>query len=154
MEFYKLKKIILAILLMAFSYQAYAEGPDWLMEAIRVGDPNQLEYFLVVDEQCPITHSEGQEIINGVFIRSRIKPLPQSLKGIYLSVNLFCLEPKSIFHTYKLGVAFARALPLPAVLFDFSFDSFGVKKKNGMEQSLKNQTEEAITTFIKANFDL
>jgi hypothetical protein len=40
----------------------------------RGGDPNALGYLLAVAEECPIAKAEVQDTVEGVFIRSRLKP--------------------------------------------------------------------------------
>ena len=50
---------------------------------------------------------------------------------------------------------FGRISPLPEfLLFNRSFGAYGIGDKESIEVSFKNSVENAITAFIKANFDL
>ena len=74
------------------------------------------------------SNKEIQEIIEGVFIRSRVKPLKEAIYkpgSIFLNVIVACIERSENYFVYTLGVHFGRSIPLPAVLFDMNFSYFG-----------------------------
>ena len=154
---------MLTIWLITFTHQAHAQ-PDWLSKALKVDDPNQLRYYWSFSGKgCLITEDEAQEIINGVFIRSRIKPKPQNPTGLYLNINVLCIkrDPFDDSYIYHLDVKFGQSLPTPIlwdsptpILFDYSFGYLGLSGKETMNQVIKNEVERAVTAFIKANFDL
>jgi hypothetical protein len=146
---------ILLICLLLLSSQSYAEEQKWFLDAIKVDNPNQLGYWFNVDGDCPITNVEGQKIIEGVFIRSRIKPLSSQIfsEETYLSIELRCINLNKKSPAYSIEMFFGQYEPTP-ILFDRSFGGFGVNDKDGISGFLKDRTEDAITVFIKANFNL
>ena len=135
------------------------EPPDWFDKAIKVDNPNQLEFYTLVAGGCPTNKESINKITEGVFVRSRIKPVPadfKSLSGkIYLDLSINCKKMESGNYMYSTRVMFARISTLTsAVLFNRSFGSFGIADKEHIEGSFKDSVENAITAFIKANFDL
>jgi hypothetical protein len=94
------------------------------MDAIKVENPNQLPYFSLIDDDCPLTQTEGKEIIEGVFVRSRIKPVPFIADNrIYLSVVLRCMEISGSVVVFNLDIQYGRYEPSPPVIFNH--DSYG-----------------------------
>jgi hypothetical protein len=67
--------IAIAVLSAPLSNAVGSEKPQWLLDALKVDNPNQLAVWAVAGEQCPITTDEMKEIVSGVLVRSRIKPL-------------------------------------------------------------------------------
>jgi len=148
----------ITVALLLFSSVSIADDlPAWLYKAIKVNNPNELAYFINLDEDCPLNNDELTKITEGVFIRSRIKPLKNDIfvKGrIYLSVELQCVKTNNGSQVFAIATNFARYTPKPPVIFDYPFTFTGIGPKDYIEQNLKNSTERAITAFIKANFDL
>ena len=155
----KIILVILSVVLVAPSSYA-SEAPDWLYKAIKVDDPNQLIFDTVVDGDCPTNKESFNKITEGVFIRSRIKPLPAkdySLPpgNIYLDLLINCKKMENGSYIFSLRVMFGRISPLPEfLLFNRSFGSYGFADKESIEDAFKDSVENAITAFIKANFDL
>ena len=146
------QKIFALLVLLLVSRLGYAG--DWFHDAIKVDKPNQLAYWVEVQKICPITQETVQKLVEGVFIRSRIKPLGEKLEGISLDVELACIKMKDNRFVYKLEIYFSRYLPLPAVNFAMNFGAHGIGKDTDITAAIKEQVETAITEYIKANFDL
>jgi hypothetical protein len=156
-------KKTLAICLLLLSQQAYAEEPfQWLLDALKVDNPNQLRYFAFVGETCPISRESVEKAVEGVFIRSRIKPLNATTTGfitgeVHLDISVTCLEKKEgrRYQEYIARIAFGRAQPEPSILYDYMpWSVLGRNDGEGIRDEVKDSVENAITVFIKANFVL
>lgn len=153
----KLKIFVLLVLLL-FSQLGHAD--DWLHQAIKVDNPNELAFWVKFGGECPVTKEAVQKIVEGVFIRSRVKPLKaEAIREpgrIYMSVDLFCFksDPSYDWVAYRIALTFGRFSPSPAILFDRDFGSVGTGGKESISTTIKERVEAAITEYIKANFDL
>lgn len=150
-------KIILTCLSLVLPLNAIsAEAPPWFNLAIKSPNPNELAYFADADEECPISTSGVRDIVEGIFTRSRIKPseLFYEKNRIHLSLTLNCLKRAKGNFVFAYNVKFGKYTPKPAILFDKDYGSYGVGGKEFITQSLKTSTENAITDYLKANFDL
>ena len=59
--------------------------------------------------------------------------------------------------TFQFGIYFSptlHSLEDPSILYDWPFGSFGVGSREFILQSIKDGVENAITEYLKANFDL
>jgi len=153
------QKILALLVLLLFSQLGHAEEPIWFTEAIKVDNPNELAYWFTLEKECPLSKVEIQEIVEGVFIRSRIKPLKEAISEpgrIYLDLSVQCFKRMGNEEVlvYKINLFFSRWNPKPAVKFDSSFGGYGIIKKPRLLAVIKESVEEAITVYIKANFDL
>ena len=79
------------------SSQVQAAGPpSWLYPVLKVANPNQLAVYVAADKGCPFTTEELKEVVSGVLIRSRVKPLVRLewvVSSLYLSATVHCIEP-------------------------------------------------------------
>jgi len=151
------QKIFVLLVLLMVSRLGHAEKPVWFLETIKVDNPNQLAYWTVIAGDCPVTEKEMQEIIEGVFVRSRVKPLKEAIYkpgSIYLDVNLTCFKRSEDRFIYNMQIYFSRQFPRPSVKFGDDFGALGSGGKTYITATLKNKIEGAVTVFIKANFDL
>ena len=152
------KKLLLTIALMAVMSMSFAsEMPEWLPLAIKSPTPNQLAYWVAVAQDCEITKDEAISLVDGVLIRGRIKPLSQSLgseASLYLNIVIDCMPGESRNPIYVININFARWTSHPPILFDWPYGTFGIGPKEFSSQHLKEQVEDAVTDFIKVNFDL
>lgn len=152
-----IKKFSIVVLLFFTASPAFSEVPEWLLDAIKVKSPNQLAYFIEMNDSCPFEKEELNKITEGVLIRSRIKPLKEDIfvKGrIYLSLSLSCIRLDNGSQVFTIGAEFARWLPHPPIVFDSGFGYTGIGPKSFISQNFKGSTERAITAFIKSNFNL
>jgi len=157
-----MKKLLLVITCLLFSANSHAEElPDWYAKVLKVKNPNELAYYAYVDTECGITGNQLQETIEDIMIRSRIKPVLTTNSSalttnspIYLRVVAECGLMDDDDRIYNLSIDFARYIPKPAVLYDMPYGSFGVAPADLILNKVKNYTEEAITDYIKVNFDL
>lgn len=132
-------------------------APKWFHKAIKVNNPNQLPYFVWASESCPLNAEDLAKITEGVFIRSRLKPLRDGFYPdgtVYFSLSLTCLHLENNNPVFNIDANFSRYRPFPAIIYDYGFGNYGIGDKSFMEQSIKKCTEDAVTEFIKSNFDL
>ena len=101
------------------------------------------------------TREEAEDVIEGVLIRSRIKPDGGGYwdGSVYLSATVNCTESGSLY-IYTTTVYFGRWAPKPVVFYPDGFGGGGRNDKDGILDALKGSIERAITVYIKANFNL
>ena len=143
---------------MLFSHQAAhgADDPEWFKTAFKKDNPNELAYYAGSDDDCPIDDERVRDIVEGVLVRSRIKPLggtEWTSAPLYLSVMLNCMKLEGNNPIFTMRIAFGKLIPIP-ILYDHSFGYFGTRPKDFIESRLKDRVENAITAYIKVNFDL
>ena len=124
--------------------------------AYKKENPNELAYFVQVDDDCPVTKKEAIDITEGVFIRSRIKPVPDkwNIDSLYLYISLDCLKIEGDNPVYHFSVRFANASAFIPVDYIERYGSLGIGPKSAIVNTLKDKAEAALTDYIKVNFDL
>jgi len=151
------KGLLVSILLLLSGGATAQESPDWFLKAIKTETPDQLSYYFHVSEGCPFTEEKTIPVVEGVFIRSRIKPTPNDWRTapLYLSISIECLSLETMLHPiYNLYIAFGRRNPYPAILYDYRFVALGLNDEDSIMQTLKTSVEAAATEYLRANFDL
>jgi hypothetical protein len=153
-----MKKIILLVLLVFSSQISLAqETPAWFKSSIKSPTPNELSYYLSVSKNCPFNLEKAQTVVDGVLIRSRIKPLREDIyvdNRVYLNMTISCIILKSNNPVFDIDVNFARIRPNPAIIYDWHFGTSGIGGSDYILQAFKESIELAITEHIKVNFDL
>ncbi len=153
-----MKKVcFLFIAMMFLSTNAMAETPQWLYDAIKKDNPSQLAYWAKAGSNCPFTDETMSNIVEGVFIRSRIKPLKEDILvsgRIYLDLDIHCVPVPSNNPVYVISVHFARYEPVPKILLNYGFFYMGIGPADSIKRQTKIIIEEAVTVYIKANFNL
>ncbi len=150
-------RLVTLLVLLLFSQPGQAGVPEWFYQSIKVDNPNQLAYCTKAAASCPVTTTDVEEIIEGVFIRSRVKPLKLTEfepENIYLEVSLSCFEQNENHFVYDFSIHFSRALPYPSVKFNWDFGYLGIGNDTAITIAIKGRVEDAITEYIKVNFDL
>lgn len=148
---------MLLVVLMALSMASgvYGQHPIWLDEAIRVDRPDELAYWVAVEVDCPLSGDEIENIIEGVLIENRIKPIKNKIfedGRIYLNVSLRCTSvgPDNR-QAFSIASHFGRYKPWPAILFDAPYGEFGIGNKNLIRQHCKERLSAAVAAFNRAN---
>jgi hypothetical protein len=154
-----MKKILLIALLLLSSQVQAADPPPWLYPVLKVDNPNELAVYVYASPECPVTTDELKEVLSGVLIGSRVKPLlgEEYLKNsLYLSASIGCLEPDkpSGYQVFSIPLAFGSYNVRPPVTYLYPYGFTGTGPKDDIISSFKNQVEEAVTDYIAANFDL
>ncbi|PKI16712.1 hypothetical protein [Colwellia sp. 12G3] len=153
-----MKTFLITLVAIFIMPSAYAKSPpQWLYNAIKVSNPNELAYFVQVSDSCPFTSDEINEITEGVLIRSRIKPLKDDIfvsGRIYLNLGISCVKLDGSSQVFAIKSAFGRYEPTPAIIYDYPFGFNGIGPKEYILTNFKSSTERAITAFVKSNFNL
>ena len=157
----------LVCLLLIFVIESNAYVPDWLVDMIYevTVDPEKIYYRSSTGVACPFEYNEVDDIIEGELIRSRIKPiywtnrLEESEAILVLDVQANCLERDNLNPVFDVDVYFALyrfvdGLYSGSFLADWEFGSFGIGDHDYILQSVEDAVEDAITAYVKANFDL
>jgi len=149
-------KILLTVLIaLSTASSVYAQHPNWLYEAIRVDNPDELAYWVAVETACPVTEEEVAGVVERVLINSRIKPVKHDIlkdDRIYLNVSLRCTEVVADNkHVFGLNIHFGRYKPWPAILFDAPYAAVGLGDTSLVEEKCRERMEEAVSAFRKAN---
>jgi hypothetical protein len=132
-------------------------------------NPDELQYYTSIGPKgsCPISRVALEEIVRGVFVRSRIKPArwnenDTSNRELYLFVDVSCYDPPEIYPMffYNIEAGFGERMEvrdrsLPVRFFvNKHYGSIGVVDDSGLRSRVKSRVEEAMTDYLKANFNL
>jgi len=148
-----MKKLILLVLMLPMV--ALSDPQPWMKK----DNPNELTAVPRLHPNCPITSDELSEFINGILIRSRIKPGSNS-SGLHLYVDVQCTKPfLDDSFVGSIDVEFVSNLVNPSQSFAFRYDytgysSFGVGDKETLWDIVRDNIEDALTDYLKVNFDL
>ncbi|MDJ0760381.1 MAG: hypothetical protein QNJ19_13355 [Woeseiaceae bacterium] len=151
-----MKKCIIAVALLLLGHAANAEVPEWLPTVLEKDNPDELAVFVYSDENCPMTLEETTELVEGVLVRSRVKPVSLGAeKDLFLDVTVYCLKPAKTNPVFVISVNFSSITEdgVP-IAYDFDFGTIGMGKKENVEATLRSLVEDAITVYLRANFDL
>ena len=130
-----------------------AELRPWYKEILQKDNPNSLGYYAHVAGSCALNKAELDKVVEGVFIRSRIKPADSFGGPLYLYIRINCLPS---FRAFAVTINFGRFLPHPPILYDRTYGTVGTSDNdpNFILNVTKSFVEDAITDYISANFDL
>lgn len=145
----------LAVVLLLFGQIALAEVPEWLPGVLKKDNPDELAVFIYSDEDCPIKLDETIETVEGVLVRGRVKPVSLGTDHkLFLDATIYCLKPAKANPVYVISVNFSsiteQGVP---IAYDFDFGTIGMGKKENLEAKLRDLVEDAITVYLRANFD-
>ena len=132
---------------------ANGEPQSWMQK----DNPETLHFSAFISSECPISEAEIEAVINGVLIRSRLRP------GEYLSspetsgsyVKIDCMDRTSELFVFTVSVNFIR-YAFGRIVADIypDYGSFGVGEKSDMADSVRDAVERLVTDYLQANFDL
>lgn len=155
-----MKNLLIAVTLLLLSSQVQpAEPPSWLYPTLKVDNPNELAVYVLADSKCPITTDELKEIVSGVLIRSRGKPLLGDEwleRSLFLEATVNCMKldtPESS-QIFNIGVQFGNYSVTPPVQYPTGYKYVGIGSKDYIVSTYKSKVEAAMTDYIAANFDL
>lgn len=121
-------------------------------KAFKVNNPSQLPYYLSASNKCPISKGDIKKTLEGVFRRSKVKPMASgfSSASLYLSVRIRCITSGDNY-IFVNDVYFGRFKPYPAVLYDDGYGNYGIGPADVVKNSIRKNIESAMAAFIKAN---
>ena len=142
------------VVALAIGTPAYTESaPQVYLDIIRSRTViDVLNYVAHVQDDCPISVESVTEMVDGVFIRSRIEPIKSLHRfgNLYLSVSISCTERASASNIFSVSVEY-RAWVDAAIWSLFDYGTFGVGSADFILSSTKTTVEDAITDFIRAH---
>lgn len=133
---------------------------------------------VTVDKDCPVSLRDAKDSIDGVLIRSRIRPLSLDPDGyveyirlvadglVYLNVDVGCLDREVGNPIFDIDVHFGINYlgfvagnhpfdrPYLYALIDENFGAFGVGDRDYILDTVEESVEDAVTVFIAAHMDL
>ena len=141
-------KYLLLLLVVCFSVSAFAD-----MAYLKKDNPNELSYWAFVDEQCSISNKEVNKIVEGVLIRSRIKPgLTWYTDSVYLYIHFDCMPLENNNPVLSTTIYFGRYTPLPSIGYHHDYGNIGIGDKELQTRLIKQGVERAVTDFVRVNF--
>jgi hypothetical protein len=151
-------RLILTTILIVLPFQSVlAAELGWKSKALKQAEPNELAYRLAVDDECPIGRERAVSIVEGVMVRSRIKPLGGTAwitSKLHLSVLVSCMKLDGYSPVYATDIHFGNYSGKIPVFYISSFGGIGIGGSSFFESELKKHVEGAMTAYLKANFDL
>lgn len=163
--------LLLALLpaLLAMSATANSSSLLDFENALKTSNPDTLPFLVDLDGNCPVEEKEVNDLVEGVIVKSRIKPdvdamfhretLFTHLTRVYLSVAMTCIETSTGQYSAAYTVFFGRAITNGrGTLFPFVFETHSVAvaigEKEYLVTNLKGLIENRMTDYLEANFDL
>ena len=150
---HRMKAVIIALGVL-FCSAATAEPRPWMKKE----NPETL-HFVTVVQGCPHSDAEVRKIINGVLIRSRLRPgaLGTSSEepfGFALELSCLATEDSDSFF-YSLELRFMRLfidrISLKAVPV---YRQLGRGYRGAIEDRIRGGVEDLLADYLQANFDL
>lgn len=134
-----------------------ADPAQWM----KSGKPNELGLFVNSSERCPISTDQLREIVEGEFLRARIKPTENL--SLNLTVNLQCLSIETEGDT-ALGFAVKLDVQFGSYSIDHGIDNFlydspsfggmfidGIDSDRYTRDGIRKNVGNALTAFLEAN---
>jgi hypothetical protein len=158
------KLIAIALLLVSSLAQAEAAAEEMtdaearaIMKVLylKADNPDELAINAGTESDCSITGDELEEIVSGVLVRARVKPLTGDAlfkSKLYMEARLHCVENHGnpIFVIQVLFGSYDAPLP---VVYPFSYMYIGKGGEEFIVSNIKDRVEAAITDYIKVNLD-
>jgi len=117
--------------------------------------PNQLATAVYVSDNCLIAAAEVEDIVNGVLVGSRIRPINffEAPGFFYLEISVDCLKATDAF---SAAINFRDVIDHTAVRLGEDFGGFGTHEndKQFLLDRIKTGVDAAVGAYLKANPDL
>ena len=127
-----------------------AEAPEYILSAIRTfTTPDILGSFVGVDADCPFDSDSASEIVDGVFIRSRVSN-ERDDGELFLLVSISCLVHGASYIFSTDIVMDVRGIGDPWRLA-WDWGTYGFGGRDYIRSVLRDGVENAITDFIRAH---
>lgn len=157
MSLKKRKRRSCLAIIACISWSLPVSGFDNLFPLLKQPNPDELAFSILIDGSCPLHRDAVSETVEGVLIRSRIKPLSWTAwvdRKPYLSVRLNCMASWDSRLVYNVEVFFGDATGTFPVIYDANFGSLGIGKPEGILNAVKANVERAMVIYVRANFNL
>ena len=132
---------------------AIAEPQPWMKK----DNPDTLPGIVFIAPKCGVTTAEIREIVDGILIRSRLRPgdYLTGTDGLGFVVKVDCLNPIEHSASVQIDIYFVRNI-LGRILLEAypAYGSFGVADSEEVNKSIRDGVEDLVTDYLQANFDL
>ena len=156
-------RLVVACLLCFFSSAANSQDVlPWLAQSItKAEDKNTLSYFTLAGDICTFDQDALDAVVEGVFIRGRIKPDSNgwTIGDLYLQVVATCVDV-TVGGTKKgvaidISIYFGKITSDAHILYDYNFgDVITRATASDPLLDIQKHVEKALTTYLQVNFDL
>lgn len=131
---------------------------EWFQEALVVAEPNELGYYSHVAESCPATADDVSTIIEGVMIRSRIRPQAESYSDdeqLFIEINVYCSNlPTDDGVIFETDVRFGFLARNTDMVLNWDYGTLDYGSAGDIEAVVRRDVEDAITDYIRANLPI
>ena len=153
----KLKIILFFALSLSFSPAHASDLSELYKQALLKGNEKELNYLPSVQVRCGLEHETVTNLIDGILVRARIKPLllfsHEIVSPIYMSVALKCNPQGDAFMAVFLDVGFAEFAP--AIQYSGGrFTRLGIVDQTDKAEligAIRNGVEKVITDYISVH---
>ena len=142
-----MKKLLIAIFIKVLAVPVLADDslPDLSNDYLLRANPNELVYASEHPTKgCGFNEATGREIVEGVMIRSRIKPLnlyklePTISPEMGLSVDIQCMALEGNNPVYVISVQFGLLQFYPRLLDSVDYGSLGIGPKGAIKDAVQD----------------
>ncbi len=172
---------LLSMMLLVATFLGYSETisgqTENLPSPLKVENPNTLHVDYKQYGKCPFTKKSIDEMIDGLLVRARLKRstafvagLARSAKsGFWLRVEVLCDRDEEPPFLYCVNVGFAEYVSIERsgetqrfLMYHnpYRYGSIGTYGKDNtkstgfVRNAIRDRVEDALTDYLKANFDL
>ena len=136
--------------LLLLSGAASADPEPWMEKE----DPDDLTLIVRIASECPDDQDAYIELVQRIFMLSRLNPTASDGLGLYADLQCFSL-PDPERYVFIADVSFVQRDGSSTMSFeDQEYLAYGLGGPEEIRVQLREQTELAITDYLKANFDL
>jgi hypothetical protein len=141
--------LILGVLLCS---AATAEPQPWMKSS----DSESLRYVVVVNPDCPVSEAELRSTIDGLLIRSRLRPGDFRQNPYFLGfyVGIECMHHEGRLFVYSIDTSFIRLAWSRFLLETPTYGTLGLGSKVEISNDVRSSVERLVTDYLQANFDL
>ena len=148
-------RVSAAVLVALLTAPVAADELEWHQQALIVELPDQLGYYSHVDSDCPIEASTVSTTIEGVLIRSRIKPIADSYSDaehFFVEINVYCADmDKANEVIFETDVRFGVVANNTDMVINWDYGSLDFGDASDINATVRRDVEDALTDYLKAN---
>ena len=158
--------VILTALLIIMPDPIVGQEKEPYIKYLKKYDPDVLALFSFLDDDCPGTRQSYEKIIEGELLRARIKRGSYKNEELYLGVTVECTVGNGtqgysvdIYYGFDYTVVDAASdeLGFYSTRFGSGYGFFGygssIDTETTISDALRRSVSDALTDFLKANFD-
>lgn len=149
-----MRTALFAAILFLLACNVLADPQPWMKQ----DNPNELPLAFGITDTCRASEETYKDIVRGVLIRSRIKQGDSDVTRLHLIVDVSCgqlVGTSDSEFAFRLGIYFGiRTEDGDFTVHYPGYGVYGIESELGLQDALKDSSEDAITDYLQANFDL